>query len=233
MEQELARRILDLLRLKGGQKASELAVTLGVDRRNINQCLTHDLAGQVRQDAAYRWALRESVLGRTEARSNERGSADSAIGDLCRYYLDCLGQDCDQGVSEFAANKSRRAELCRSRGSSTHRRPLGLVECNGRGNGLLQGEGRPSQPHGVARVSGPAEVSSNPEMAWIFRRTGHALADRVAGNAGKTISLHDDNHSIPQPTPHILLRREEIHNRPPECSLPERSTWRQLMTSRR
>lgn len=105
MEQELALRILDLLKLKGGQKASELAVTLGVDRRNINQCLTHDLAGQVRQDAAYRWALRESVLGRTEARSNERGRTDSAIADLCRYYLECLGQDCDEGVSVFAASR--------------------------------------------------------------------------------------------------------------------------------
>jgi very-short-patch-repair endonuclease len=104
MEQDLARQILDLLRLKGGQKAADLAVTLGVDRRSINQCLTHNLAGQARQDAAYRWTLRENLPARTAVRPHEAGGNVSEIAKVCRYYLDCLGEDCDQGVSEFAAS---------------------------------------------------------------------------------------------------------------------------------
>lgn len=104
MSQDLAAQILELLRTSGGQKAVELAMALGADRRSVNQCLTEDLAGQVTQDASYRWSLRESHASRVVSRAPEGGRADSEIAKLCRYYLDCLGQDCDQGVSTFAAS---------------------------------------------------------------------------------------------------------------------------------
>jgi very-short-patch-repair endonuclease len=104
MDQHLARQILDFLRANGGRSAAELSMALGTDRRSINQCLAEDLAGQVTQDGPYRWTLLEKPVGRGAARADSVGRVDSEIAKLCRYYLDCLGQDCDQGVSTYAAS---------------------------------------------------------------------------------------------------------------------------------
>lgn len=49
----LPKRILDALQKQPNQKAIDLAQGLGVDRRDVNRCLTYNLAGKVVQNAAY------------------------------------------------------------------------------------------------------------------------------------------------------------------------------------
>ena len=100
----LAEQILVELKAKPDQKASELAHVLGVERREVNRCLSHDLAGKVQQDTGYRWRLRDTA-GHSAAGSPSTPQAPlSEFARLCRYYLECIGQD-DEGVSTFAASK--------------------------------------------------------------------------------------------------------------------------------
>ena len=56
-------------------------------------------------DNTYRWRLAEgsSSASRTQARPPQ--DLDTPLARLCRYYLDCLSYDSDNGVSTFAAGR--------------------------------------------------------------------------------------------------------------------------------
>lgn len=101
---QLPDQILAALEKQPDQKASELATALGVSRQEINRRLTHALAGLVVQDAAYRWRLRNQVTSSTGAVTGQ-ATPVTELARLCRYCLDCIGQDLDTGVSVFAASK--------------------------------------------------------------------------------------------------------------------------------
>jgi hypothetical protein len=94
-------RVLAELKRKPGMKATELAELLGVDRREVNRCLAHELAGQVQQGSDYRWRPVDAAPPAATAPI----AATSEIGKLCRYYLECIGQDMDEGASAFASSK--------------------------------------------------------------------------------------------------------------------------------
>lgn len=99
----LADKIVDALKRKPGQKGRELASLLGEERKAVNRCLSHNLAGKVVQDSAYRWRLRSSTT--PDAKRTVSATPVTELSRLTRYYLECIGQDSDQGVSEFAASK--------------------------------------------------------------------------------------------------------------------------------
>lgn len=100
-KESLAEQILIELGRKPNQRAIELATALDAERGAINRCLFHELGGKVQQNEAYRWSLRGS------ANNVQPPPAVSAteLARLMRYYLECLGQDSDKGVSTFAANR--------------------------------------------------------------------------------------------------------------------------------
>jgi very-short-patch-repair endonuclease len=99
----LSDRILALLKVHGSLKATEIADSLECDRKLINQALYGPLAGRVAQDKFYRWT---AVTG--------QGTGDSAaagpLGRLCRYYLDCLAHDAQQGCSALAGSNDGRLD---------------------------------------------------------------------------------------------------------------------------
>ncbi len=97
----LEERVLAELRRKPGQKAAELADLLVVERREVNRCLAYELAGKVQQGADYRWWPVDSA--RTAA-APPQSAGTTDIAKLCRYYLECIGQDMDEGVSTFASH---------------------------------------------------------------------------------------------------------------------------------
>lgn len=98
----LEERVLAELRKAPGRKASELAEALGVERRDINRCLTSELTGRVQQGSDYRWRRIDSP--RTSAQTlTDRPTSE--IARHCRYYLECIGQDMDEGVSVFASTR--------------------------------------------------------------------------------------------------------------------------------
>lgn len=98
----LKQRVLDELQRKPGQKASELASTLSVERREVNRCLSFELAGLVQQGSDYRWRL---VQRGGQQQPAAAPAPSTEIARLCRYYLECISQDMDEGVSVFARNQ--------------------------------------------------------------------------------------------------------------------------------
>lgn len=97
----LRQLILEELQRKPGRKAKELATALGRDRREVNRCLSYELARQVQQGSDYRWRLAQ----RDAQRSPSAPTPTTEISRLCRYYLECISQDMDGGVSVFARNQ--------------------------------------------------------------------------------------------------------------------------------
>ena len=97
----LAERIVALLQQRPNLKAAEIASALGVERRDVNRCLSHDLAGRARQSETYRWSLN----GQTAAPIERATEPVTEIARMMRYYLECIGQDSDEGVSAFAASQ--------------------------------------------------------------------------------------------------------------------------------
>lgn len=97
----LRQLVVEELQRKPGLKASELATALGRDRREINRCLSHELAGQVHQGSDYRWRLAQ----RGSQRASSAPIPTTDIARLCRYYLECISQDMDEGASVFARNQ--------------------------------------------------------------------------------------------------------------------------------
>ncbi len=93
--------VLEALQQKPGLKASELARALGRERREVNRCLSYELAGQVQQGSDYRWRLAQ----RDGPRATSASTSTSEISLLCRYYLECISQDMDEGASVFARNQ--------------------------------------------------------------------------------------------------------------------------------
>jgi very-short-patch-repair endonuclease len=97
----LRQLILAELQRRPGLKATELANTLGRERREINRCLSYELAGLVQQGSDYRWRLAQRGAPATTITS----ASTTEIARLSRYYLECISQDMDQGVSVFARNQ--------------------------------------------------------------------------------------------------------------------------------
>jgi very-short-patch-repair endonuclease len=98
-------RIIETLKGKPGQKAAQIASTLGVQRRIVNSALYGRLKGRVCQDKHYRWYLRGS-LGGDKGEGEGPKRLDTPLAKLCRYYLDCLSHDDVGGVSVFASSKN-------------------------------------------------------------------------------------------------------------------------------
>ena len=105
MQDPLADALLLLLKARPGLKASELAHAAGVDRSEVNRCLAHALAGKVQQDPSYRWRLREHGPSTATGVAAATTAPPPELARLCRYYLECIGQDSELGVSTFAANR--------------------------------------------------------------------------------------------------------------------------------
>lgn len=97
---QLPERILRALEVSPSQKADELAHLLKADATEVLKCLTSLQGSIVHQDATYRWSLREDADVPGEGGS--AGYAKTEISRLNQYFLDCLGQDSDTGVSVFA-----------------------------------------------------------------------------------------------------------------------------------
>jgi hypothetical protein len=95
--------IVGLLRKSPGQKASNLADQLRVERREVNRVLAYDLSKLVIQDSSYRWRLRDQPTGKSGS-DEALIQPMSELARLCRYYLECIGQDSDEGVSTFASS---------------------------------------------------------------------------------------------------------------------------------
>lgn len=100
---DVDRRIFEAIKGKPGRKAREIADQLGIDRPRVNTALYGALKEAVCQDRQYRWHPREAL--RIDTTKPQRDAAETLLGKLSRYYLDCLSHDDLGGVSEFATSQ--------------------------------------------------------------------------------------------------------------------------------
>ena len=142
----LKERVLDELQRKPGQKASELASTLSVERREVNQCLSSELAGLVQQGSDYRWRLIRRGDHQQAAAAPAPGTE---IARLCRYYLECISQDMDEGASAFARN------------------PYGDLDYAQLGSVPMSREAEWWNAPGVGRLAGRARADRGKTTLWL------------------------------------------------------------------
>jgi len=99
----LAESILNLLNEKPGLKAREIAGALNLSEKgDVNSVLYGALKGKVKQDASYRWwPVKTEAEGVTEKSVKN----NTLLTRFCQYYLECLNQDDQGGVTLFASSK--------------------------------------------------------------------------------------------------------------------------------
>ena len=102
-----AARILVALQGSKGKTARQLAAELGLDKGEVNRLLYRDLASRVRKLTGYTWVLRDDAAPQPAGRRPEEGRPAPAgpLARLCSYYLDCLLQQDEKGVSVFASGQ--------------------------------------------------------------------------------------------------------------------------------
>lgn len=91
--------------------AKEIAAALGADKTQVNSLLFGALKGQFLQDHKYRWSPAAPLKTALPSASAET-SANTPLARMCRYYLACLGQDDEAGVSVFAFNQYGAPDYC-------------------------------------------------------------------------------------------------------------------------
>ncbi len=97
--------ILNVLKGQPGLKGREVANRLNADKTEVNSMLWKlQNRGLTRQDNAYRWFIVEkSAPNSTHAQQAPKQM--TALGRLCRYYLECLSLDDEAGVRIFARSQ--------------------------------------------------------------------------------------------------------------------------------
>lgn len=110
MADQLEIRIETALRAKPGMTAKEIAIALGADKTQVNGLLYGVLSGKVFQDKKYRWFPAEKK--ETPRSSLSREPLNTPLARMCHYYLACLGQDDEAGISVFAFNQYGAPDYC-------------------------------------------------------------------------------------------------------------------------
>lgn len=90
-------RILAVLEENPGLKAREIATHLDVDKKLVNSALYGSIKNKCIQDKKYYWYLNKDMP--TSDKSKKVPISKTALSNLCHYYLACLGQDDEGGIS--------------------------------------------------------------------------------------------------------------------------------------
>jgi len=99
----MEKAILELLGRKPGLKSREVARELAIEKEQANSILwVLKNRRHMWQDKSYRWfvGVQPQSTGKTEA-----PLIDTPLARLCRYYLQCLSQTDEGGVSLFAQSQ--------------------------------------------------------------------------------------------------------------------------------
>ena len=92
-------KILEIIRKNPGIKAKDIADLIGCERRDVNSALYGRLKDFCYQDTSYKWHLNED---KNKQRSTEPVvEPDKQLADICKYYLNCLSLEENNGISAF------------------------------------------------------------------------------------------------------------------------------------
>ena len=76
-----------------------------VDMSVIREILYNNLKDRVYQDNRYRWFLVRTDNSNQLNHISENDKSNTLISRLMSYYLECIAQDYDDGISEFAKSR--------------------------------------------------------------------------------------------------------------------------------
>jgi very-short-patch-repair endonuclease len=94
--------ILSLLAKQTPLTARQIVDALGITKSAVNQALYGPLKGKVVQDSSYRWSLAGADVSPS---TSPRAAPKTELGRLCRYYLECVAWDAEDGVSAYANSR--------------------------------------------------------------------------------------------------------------------------------
>ena len=98
-----AERIYQLLVQQPGLKARQVASKLGLERSSVNSIIYRYLKGKLVQDKSYRW-WPKGMQRQPNSQPEDIPIVNTSLSRLCRYYLDCLAQNTEKGISVFATS---------------------------------------------------------------------------------------------------------------------------------
>lgn len=96
-------QILAVLEENPGLKAREISTQLEIDKKFISSALYSNLKNKCVQDEKYCWYLNKDAP--ISEKNKKVTISQTALSNLSRYYLACLGQDDEGGISVFADSK--------------------------------------------------------------------------------------------------------------------------------
>ncbi len=96
---EFEKTILDIISKKSGIKAKDIALEIGCDKGDVNAALYGVLSVFCYQDSSYKWFLNKQDEKENKTESNV--SFDKELSNLCKYYLNCLSIEENNGISAF------------------------------------------------------------------------------------------------------------------------------------
>ena len=111
MSETLEGKILEELKRQPGQKARSIASKLGVEKKAVNSLLYGKLRGECFQGDKYEWYLKKEKIS-SDLKEEDLPLNNTPLARLCRYYLACLGQDDQNGVSVFASSTFGDLDYC-------------------------------------------------------------------------------------------------------------------------
>ena len=111
---KLEKDIFQIISDNPGIKGKEIAYKLDKDTKEINTVLSKSawLKKQVAQDNSYKW----SVIGISHNKVDKpKKEVDPDLSNLCNYYLECIGIESVNSVSQFlTSNYELRYAVLRS-----------------------------------------------------------------------------------------------------------------------
>ena len=102
---EFEKRILTIISEQPGIRGAEIAQIIGCERKDIISVLFGSLKMECYQDPSYRWFLRSNQKS-TPPSDSFSISNDKSLADICKYYLNCLSLEENNGISTFLNSSS-------------------------------------------------------------------------------------------------------------------------------
>lgn len=153
-----------------------------------NRILAYELAGKVQQGSDYRWRL----VGVAPAKAAAPAAENTEIAKLSRYYLECIGQDMDEGVSAFASNRYGEPDYAEL---SSVPLVMGAADWfNEPGAGRVLGKVRQDRAKLVAWLGYPVRLRRHRTAKWEGFFVEPILLWRIAppDQGGEAPSIEDD-----------------------------------------
>lgn len=97
---DFEKSILKIVSESPGIKAREIAAKLEVDKKEVNSILFNALSARCYQDEEYRWFI-QGENQNSDLNGQDIAQPDELLHNVCKYYLNCLSLEENNGVSAF------------------------------------------------------------------------------------------------------------------------------------